>query len=343
MVANLRFSFTINNYNSKPSTIRGSSSSILVNLNSTVVYQQYYATLASYALSLINQDRSSFGLAPVSLSPVPSAQQHAYSMLQNGYFSHWDTQGLKPYMRYTLLGGSGAVEENVAYESSSSSSTSTPYFTSVQVIEQALKDLEYDMMYNDSSCCQNDHRENILSPYHNRVSIGVAYDSQHVYFVEDFENYYLGFDPLRVYSPSTETVSIVANTTVAGAAGGGPVSPICAVVFYDPPPIPLTPQELTTPPFNGPYDQGTFAGDVFQGQGQGQSSSSSSCFYFGSGGSGSSFVSVFASSWSTEPPGFIQIQFSLAPFINSKGEGVYTVYVMESGSEELTSLSIFVY
>lgn len=26
-------------------------------------------------------------------------------MLYYDYFSHWDTQGYKPYVRYTLLGG----------------------------------------------------------------------------------------------------------------------------------------------------------------------------------------------------------------------------------------------
>src|SRR5579862_1491804 len=74
------------------------------------------ASLQAYSLNLINQDRANFNLTSVTLSPIISAQQHACSMEQNGYFSHWDVQGYKPYMRYSILNGTGAVEENVAYE-----------------------------------------------------------------------------------------------------------------------------------------------------------------------------------------------------------------------------------
>ena len=44
-------------------------------------------------------------------------------------------------------------------------------------------------MNNDSECCGNGHRDNILNSFHNRVSIGVSYDATHVYFVEDFETF----------------------------------------------------------------------------------------------------------------------------------------------------------
>jgi uncharacterized protein YkwD len=55
----------------------------------------------------------------ITLSSVNSAQQHAENMLTNGYFSHWDTNGYKPYVRYTLAGGQGAVNENIAARFSS--------------------------------------------------------------------------------------------------------------------------------------------------------------------------------------------------------------------------------
>ena len=72
-----------------------------------------YSDLVNYALSLINSDRQSNGLQNVSLSSIDSAQLHAEDMLKNGYFSHWDMNGYKPYMRYTLAGGQGAVAENM--------------------------------------------------------------------------------------------------------------------------------------------------------------------------------------------------------------------------------------
>src|SRR6267143_4336441 len=82
--------------------------------SSKIDYPPFYAVLANLTLGVINKDRAAAGLSPVVLSSVPSGQQHADSMAFYGYFSHWDDQGYKPYMRYTLLGGTGGVTENVA-------------------------------------------------------------------------------------------------------------------------------------------------------------------------------------------------------------------------------------
>jgi hypothetical protein len=114
-------------------------------------------------------------------------------MLEYNYFSHWDIYGMKPYMRYTLLNGKGAVEENVAYTKSGvraclGSICST--YGNLNVTA-AIAQMEYNMVYNDSLCCNNGHRFNILDPYHNQVSIGIAYNSTTVYLVEDFVNNYI--------------------------------------------------------------------------------------------------------------------------------------------------------
>lgn len=159
---------------------------------------QINATLAAYALSLINKDRNQFGLSNLTLSSESSGQQHSQSMLLNGYFSHWDPYGMKPYMRYTLLGGEGSLSENVA--SWSSTSCSILGCSGNVDPEQALQKMENEMMYNDSACCNNEHRENILDPLHTQVSIGIAYNSSLIYFTEDFIDNYInwsnyGFDP----------------------------------------------------------------------------------------------------------------------------------------------------
>ncbi len=137
----------------------------------------------AYALSLINNDRNANGLPNVSYSNESSAQQHSNSMLQYKYFSHWDPYGLKPYMRYTLLGGTGLVDENVAYVYDSAG---------VNVLK-ALKNMEYNMTYNDQACCANGHRFNILDPHHNLVSIGITYNRTIVYFTEDFIDNYINW------------------------------------------------------------------------------------------------------------------------------------------------------
>ncbi len=134
-----------------------------------ISYSSDYNTLVQYALNVINTNRTNFGLSNVTLSPIPSGQEHADSMLGYNYFSHWDTQGCKPYMRYTALNGTGYVEENIAFESTSCVALCP--FTSTGAVEQAINKLEWEMVYNDSKCCQNGHTKNILDPYHNRVSI----------------------------------------------------------------------------------------------------------------------------------------------------------------------------
>jgi uncharacterized protein YkwD len=314
---------TISNSTSTYNLSNGNNSSGATINDSTIEisFPPAYGTLANYSLSIINENRTGFGLSTVVQSPILSAQQHADSMLQNGYFSHWDTQGYKPYIRYTLLNGTGFVEENVAYEF-----TTLPTFTSTHSVEHAISDLEWQMVYNDSSCCDNGHRMNILSPFHNRVSIGVAYDTTHVYFVEDFENYYAN---LSLPIAAQDGVVTFGGTTFQT------LDPGSVLVFYDPTPQPLTVQTLNTnSDYNGPYTQGTFAGGVvppcdnlFGG-----------CTQFASG------ITVHATTWNVGTNS-MDIKFSLSNFVSQYGNGVYTLSLVqgnESNPEFLTSYSVFV-
>lgn len=178
-----------------------------------------------YTLSLINQVRSSQGLQNVTLSSEPSGPQHAGSMLQYGYLSHWDTYGMKPYMRYTLLGGNGAVEENVAYISNESCGLLGCHGT--VNVDSAIRGMENSMLYNDSACCNNGHRYNILDPNHNQVSIGVAYNSSTVYLVEDFIDNYIAWNP---GSPSYSNGKVLLSGSMQQGYGISQV-----IISYDQP------------------------------------------------------------------------------------------------------------
>ena len=286
--------------------------------NIQITYPSNYSTLVNYTLSIINQNRTSMGLTQVVLSPVPSGQQHADSMLQSGYFSHWDTQGYKPYMRYSLLNGTGYVEENVAYER-----VGLPSFFSTQGVERAIGDLEWQMMNNDSICCANGDRNNILNTYHNRVSIGIPYNDNYLYLEQDFETH---FTSLNVPVAQGSVMTLMGNTTQA-------VNPNSVEVYYDPLPTPLAPATLNAQ-YNTPYGPGTFVGgavppcnNIFQ-----------TCEKFNQG------VTVSAGIWSISSNS-VDIQFSLAKFIANEGAGVYTLYLVQgalSNPEYLTSISVFV-
>ena len=79
-------------------------SPIIVGQSAKIDFPPDHLALENFTLGVINHDRVGAGLSPVVVSSVLSGQQHADSMAYYGYFSHWDNQGYKPYMRYTLLG-----------------------------------------------------------------------------------------------------------------------------------------------------------------------------------------------------------------------------------------------
>lgn len=298
--------------------VQGPSGNELNGTNIQISYPANFDQLESYTLAIINQNRTSEGLLPVTLSPMPSGQQHADSMLEYNYFSHWDTQGYKPYMRYSLLNGTGYVEENVAYEYSS-----FPSFVTTQSVERVIGSLEWQMMNNDSQCCNNGHRDNILNQYHNRVSIGIAYSPTYVYLVEDFENYYA---TLKTPINNGSTVTLLGNTSVV-------LSPNSVQIFYDPTPTNLSVSTLSND-YNTAYGQGTFVGGVVPPC----DNLLQPCQRFSQG------ITVAASTWQVGANA-IDIQFSLSNFIAKSGQGVYTIYLVQgptSNPDYLTSISVFV-
>jgi hypothetical protein len=233
-------------------------------------------------------------------------------MLYYGYFSHIDTQGYKPYMRYSLLGGVGAMEENIAFIS-----WGGPHYSDTGSVESSIKVLEYSMMYNDSSCCNNGHRDNILTALHNRVSIGVAYNSSVVYLVEDFENYYVNLKPTVVrYSVSLNGTPLNSSLKSEGIA-----------VFFDPVPVAENASTLDSGPRE--YDPGTLIGGVVP-------PCILSCGGFRTG------MTVQADNWQFDSSQ-LTISFSLVQFVQKYGAGVYTLYLLAGTdtSTSLTSISVF--
>ncbi|MGC8649160.1 MAG: CAP domain-containing protein [Candidatus Micrarchaeia archaeon] len=264
-------------------------------------YTPSNSTIA-YALQLINNDREKYGLMPVLLSNITSAQQHADNMLNYDYFSHWDIYGMKPYMRYTLLGGKGAVQENVAY-----------IFQSNGVnVTSALKRMEYNMMYNDYNCCDNGHRYNILNPEHNQVSIGIAFNKTIVYFVEDFINNYISW----VYNTPNMTGNIV---TLKGEVADN-YSLYDIEISYDPPVKNMTEAQLNN---TSSYSYGnTVAGIGYHIQNR--------IFYF------TNIMTLNASTYIIQNNKF-DISFNMQPLIEKEGAGEYTLMLWLNSTTNSTS------
>ena len=165
--------------------------------------------LKDFALTQINEDRKNFGLEPLLQSNNSAAQIQANEILKTGSLSHLTTDGLKPYMLYSLYNGTGYVQQNVAQiryvlptdegqkndQKSSNvckNNDNNNIYCPILDPYKAIKDLEYSMINNDSKCCSDGHKSNILNKFHTHVSLGIAYNKYHLVLVQNFENQYLG-------------------------------------------------------------------------------------------------------------------------------------------------------
>lgn len=315
--------------------------------SSKIDYPPDYGVLANFTLGLIDTDRASAGLSPIALSTVTSGQQHADSMAYFGTYGHWDVQGYKPYMRYTLLGGTGLVAENVALNSCTDSAPSATSVLeapcSLQAIENGISNAEYQMMNYDATCCNNGHRANILDSHHDRVSLGIAFDTKtgSVYLVEDFEDSYISNGAIQL-SGSQVTFYGSTQQNLTGWTGASSGAEI--VVYYDATPSAINASELQP---NASCDQ------------YNEHSEPASCQYRGAYNNGAQISAVFApcpaertcgsgnytyaQTWQLASGTFIII-FSIGALKSAHGNGVYTFYLWPDGDtvEPITSLSLFV-
>lgn len=275
--------------------------------------------IVQHTLAAINADRADFDLPPVQLSPNQAAQIHAEDVFTNKQISHWMSNGEKPYMTYSRMGGSGSVHQNVAisgfgqgeYDRCASS------FLLCEKIEPlaAIEELEHEMMYNDLECCNDGHRKNILDPNHTHVSIGIVYDDYYLALIQNFENDY----GLQIQVDGTR-ISIE-----------GPMPPRAQlehiIIYYDPLPTHADYEENKK---MLAYDAGELAASVFEPLPPG--------FHYQQSGD---HAAIEAQSW--ESGGQVDARFDISPSI--QGPGVYTLYAMFERGGELfpaTSYSIFI-
>ena len=145
---------------------------------------QSLAELRLYALHLINHERTSQGLEPVDLAYNEGAQRHADDMAVNGYDSHWNLRGERPSMRYTWAGGHDYSAENLVrhYYVDASDGVCLP-----PISQQVLDEMTADLMDSPG------HRDNILTPLHREVNLGIAASCHHAVLVQVFEGEYVHF------------------------------------------------------------------------------------------------------------------------------------------------------
>ena len=136
-------------------------------------------------LNLINSDRVAHGVSVVSLGDNAAAQAHSEEMLRNGYSSHWGLDGLAPYMRWTIAGGVNYSAENI----SAPAFPQTPGVSYNSIVsQQELKRAQEGLMDSPG------HRDNILDPWHKKVSLGISCSDFSCAIVQHFQGVYIEFD-----------------------------------------------------------------------------------------------------------------------------------------------------
>jgi uncharacterized protein YkwD len=284
--------------------------------------------LKQYALQRINQDRAKFGLSPVSMSNNPAAQVHADDVLETRTISHWMTNGEKPYMTYTRLGGDGKVTQNIAiagYGDNNDGCVSGVYVCDKIDPRDAMATTEYQMMYNDTECCDNGHRENILDKFHTHVGIGIAYNDYFFVMVQNFENQYTVWTDKINDNNGNSDNSHKTMITMAGSfinnTDSNPDNDLSienVQIFYDPVPTSKIYQDHKNERSYGP---GKFIALVVEPLPPGM--------YYKTP---SNFTLLEAHTWDNSTSEF-NIDFSLKDLFNRYGNGVYTIVVLTKDAE----------
>ena len=185
-----------------------------------------------YALKLINDARTVAGLDEVTLDNNSAAQSHAEDMRTNCFLSHWGTDGLKPYMRYTLAGGEQYSAENlvgIGYCPTDSH----------RYIAMSIKaDLDEAM---DGLMRSSGHRQNILNPHHRKVGIGISYQRPNLWLAQLFVGDYVRYTT----KPVIENGILTFVGSLTNGATAQMDDDLGIQIYFDPPVKNLTRGQLT--------------------------------------------------------------------------------------------------
>jgi uncharacterized protein YkwD len=189
-----------------------------------------------YFLKLVNRDRDAEGLEPVTWDPVAekAGREHAADMAAHGFTSHHGTDGSVPELRYTRAGGDGMVQENAAcfFDEKERRLDPNPLITA-EAIEKA------EAAFIGEKPPHDGHRKNILTPWHNRLGIGLV---QPVgvpvpCVAQEFVDHYGAYGALASSARAGEKVHVAGTVAAPAVFGGVGIARIEA-------PAPKTPAQL---------------------------------------------------------------------------------------------------
>lgn len=187
-------------------------------------------------VEFINQDREKASAQPVVYSEPLSllADEHCREMLREGYTSHWNRAGWKPYMRYSQGGFTDHTSENIA------SMNSTGFEVSFDSVKAELTARHESLVGEEPPYDQ--HRRNILDPHHTHVGIGVAYSRTGLRMIQIFARRYVSLEPIPARQGPSSSVQLKGKLLEPGYD-------LQAIsVFYEP-----LPEEMSLAQLMGTY------------------------------------------------------------------------------------------
>src|SRR5215831_7925413 len=118
-------------------------------------------------LQQVNSERATLGLSELKLDDLASsvANEHARDMAAGQFLSHWGSDGRKPFHRYSLAGGTAAIQENC------SAADDIASVSPMRVLND-LHDMHESMWTEPPP--HDGHRKTILDPFHTHVGFGIA-------------------------------------------------------------------------------------------------------------------------------------------------------------------------
>ena len=185
-----------------------------------------------HMLELVNQARAKNGVPPVVMGNNNAAQIHAENLLRDCVLSHWGTDGLKPYMRYTLAGGYQTNAENAL--------THNECGLADTLLQWNYEPMEMMRDAVDGWMESPGHRETMLDPSYSRVNIGLAWDRNTFKAVQHFEGNYVNLTLL----PTIQDGELILEGRLEEEYEFDGISPLKAFIVYDPQPRRLTRGQL---------------------------------------------------------------------------------------------------
>jgi len=184
-------------------------------------------------LEEINRGRIEAGVSPVEYSPELSkaADQHCQEMLQEGYVSHWDRAGRKPYLRYAEAGARGNTAENIT------SLRDSEFPDDLKILWVSMFSGHQRFMAEVPP--DDGHRRSILDPRQTHAGIGVAYDGSGMRLIEVYEARYSHLDAMP------GRVTLRDTLTVSGRLLRRNLELVALTVFYEPLPKAMSVAELS--------------------------------------------------------------------------------------------------